>query len=292
MVKNDILEAIVTDDTPYRKNLEIPDSIGFGYEVEMGVTEENFDSICKNFSFPGWSRTTDPSIETLFGLELISPVYRNSKNTYKELKAISEYLSKYEKDFSWASFQLNIDNIFSNKEDMYNFLCFFAAYEDVLYHFCQGKDTHIRHNAFRFSNTIGKVMYKSKNYDEAFEKLHNRKDISLNLKKNYMSIPKIIEFRQPNGTDDCWLWQNYTNVFINSMLAIKNNKNIDYDKVRNYLKRFKKSTEGIPYDHILKVSKAFEFCDIIFQNDKDKLYFMKQYLNGLSDKKILQLKDE
>ena len=290
MLKNELLEAVVYDKTPYRKKLDIPDDIGVGYEIEMGVTEDNFSQICKNFSFPGWSRTTDPSIETLFGLELISPIYRNSKTTYKELKEISEYLKKYEKDFSWASFQVNVDNIFSNYEDMYKFLCFFAAYEDVLYHFCQGKDTHLRHNAFKFSNTIGQIMYNANNYEEAFEKLKNRKDLSISLKKNnYIKIPKVIEYRQPNGTDDSWLWQNYSNTFISMMMAIKQS-NIDYDKVRQYLKRFKRANAGIPYDHQLNVGKATEFIDTIFKNDKDKLYFMKQYLSGLSDKQILQLR--
>lgn len=291
MKRNELLERVVEDKTPYRKNLDIPEEIGFGYEVEMGVTEEDFSNICKNFKYSGWSRTTDPSIETLFGLELISPVYHNSKNTYNELKLISEYLKKYNKDFSWASFQLNIDNIFRDEESMYKFLCFFSAYEDILYHFSQGNDKYIRHNAFRFSNSIGRIIYKAKSYDEAFDKLKNRKDLSLNLKKHNNGIPKIIEFRQPNGTDDSWLWQNYTNTFIKLMLCVNKGK-YDEDKVKDYLKRFKRANVGIPNNHILNIDKTIEFCNTIFKSDKEKLYFMKQYLSGLSDNRILSLRNK
>ena len=75
--------------------------------------------------------------------------------------------------------------------------------------------------------------------------------------------------------------------FLNMINAVKY-KDIDYGKINIYLKRFDTSN----YNYLpksLMVEKAFEFANILFEDDIDKLYFMKQYLYNIDDKKILSL---
>ena len=100
----------------------------------------------------------------------------------------------------------------------------------------------------------------------------------------------VIEFRCPNGTLDPVILQNNINLFVKMFLASKSG-NIDVEVVEN---RFKKNTtdlelkegKGVYGDYenfydLIYIEQALEFADLIFDNNLDKVYFLRQYFKSL-----------
>lgn len=296
MQKKEILENIVSQEFPYRKMLNIPSSISFGYEVEMGINFDEIGDFFRKLETPfGWKHTRDDSFENTYGFEFMSKLYANfvyegRAAAFSEIKKASDYFSKLKADFSEAAFQVNVDSPLKSDEQKFNFLKFFAAYEDTLYQFSRGYDKKIRDCYILYAHTVGRKAISSEDIRIIIQDLSGKHfgEICLYaLRFKMIEGKNVIEFRQPNGTVDAWLWQNYTNTFLNTLLAF-NDGNIDFDKINNYLERFKNpDVEIVPTE--LNIDKALEFANTIFKEDIDKLYFMKQYLHQLPKEKILEL---
>ena len=96
-----------------------------------------------------------------------------------------------------------------------------------------------------------------------------------------------IEFRCPNGTLDATIWQNNVNLFT-KLLRYATSKDFDEDTINRRWEQIKdKFTDLRWYDEIY-LSQALELCDLIFDNNLDKVYFLKQYLKSFAtvDKRI------
>ena len=77
-----------------------------------------------------------------------------------------------------------------------------------------------------------------------------------------------IEFRCPNASLNPVIWQNNLNLFVN--LILKSKENLDLDEI---------SYQNRDYDGI-DLKQALEFCDLVFNNNLDKVYFLRQYLKS------------
>lgn len=103
-----------------------------------------------------------------------------------------------------------------------------------------------------------------------------------------------IEFRSPNGTFNPIIWQNNINLICKFLSSCSNNLNAYYDekiiqRATNVLNTKRKSK-------MLDIDGALELCDMIFDNNLDKVYFLRQYLkdykieNSTLKNKIFKLK--
>lgn len=282
MQEKEIIESVFQTKTPYRKELNIPKDIKFGFEIEAGVDSKTKTDMAKQFHNLDWKVHSECSIRTSDSIELCSPVFDNTKSTWKYLKKISLLLIDRKADFSEASFQVNVDNVLSDKSlmDLFKLI---AAYEDVIYSFSKGNDAYLRSVVCHFASSIGHLVYNSMHkYDEysGINKLYSNKRYMINIKKN-----DIIEFRTPNSTYNALLWQNYVNTFINMILTVKYKK-LDFDKIDSYIEKFK-NPYYVSYSYNnLYLDKALEFSNIVFDNDIDKLYFMKQYICSLPKREV------
>ena len=127
-------------------------------------------------------------------------------------------------------------------------------YEDILNRFFCGEYVNIRKNAKEYAD----------------------------LCKNYIIDKNTLEFRRPNGTLEEVIWQNNINVIIKLILAINSN-NFDIDYIINKLKTNKDriiNKYDSAYDHELNLEKALEFVDLFYDNNLDKINFLKQYIKG------------
>lgn len=294
MLTKEIIKSALYDETPYRMSLNIARDMGFGLEVEIGVPMEEtvFDRIA---TLPNELEIgTEKSIKDSIGIEIRTPVLYNNMKSWKMLKKVSDKLMEgNEYNFSECSLQVNIDN-YLDDDDMLIFLKLYAVYEKIIYGFSRGYDKYLRDTISEYADSLIPLMYDNiRYYGESVYTLKNlfyhRKSTAISLKKKgYLDCNvDIIEFRTPNGTNDAWLWQNYVNVFAN-LLRVAKNKAIDqvildYDFynalvpdvfVRSYEETFLKS--------------AIEFMNLVFDNDEDKVYFMKQYLYNTPKDKVLK----
>ena len=90
----------------------------------------------------------------------------------------------------------------------------------------------------------------------------------------------VVEIRNPLSTLDYIIWQNYVNFFVHLFLYCKSN-NFNED----ILDRRKCEIVDIAgdldsYDNIY-LDQALELSDLIFNNNIDKIYFLRQYLKGM-----------
>ena len=283
MTKKEILESVVSQKFPYRKTINIPKNIGFGYEIEMGLGLIDHAKIYNDFSKSKYEVAPESNMYNkthILGTEIVTPVFYNNEKSWKELKKLSDKLKTYKANFDYYSFQVNVDDNNGIYQNPLKFIKFFTAYEDIIYTISKGYDKDLRkgidiyaHSCLHGLNNID--LNDPKSIYMLNLQFYRNKFYALSLKN------KIIEFRTPNSTFDAWLWQNYANIFTNLLLSIQDDK-IDYDKIDKYLKN--------PIDrNVLNIDKAIELSNIIFSSDTDKLYLLKQYLYGISNNQILSL---
>lgn len=101
---------------------------------------------------------------------------------------------------------------------------------------------------------------------------------------NTMNINKVfekntIEFRSPNGSADEIVCQNNINALIKLII---NSKEID-EEFLNYKLKDRASVEKIYTYNEVYLKKALEFADLIFEDDIDKIYFLKQYIKDFKE---------
>ena len=96
---------------------------------------------------------------------------------------------------------------------------------------------------------------------------------------NDFAEDNTIEFRCPNGTLNPVVWQNNVNLFVN---LLKYSKDLSFDDdivQKRHLINLDKFLELKWYNEIY-LEQALELCDMIFNNNLDKIYFLKQYLKS------------
>ena len=108
---------------------------------------------------------------------------------------------------------------------------------------------------------------------------------------NKMTDGCTIELRVPNGTLDEIVWQNYINFFIKMILYCKS-KNFDDDILNRRYKSVYNLFGNLDSYSKIYLDQALEFCDMIFNNNLDKLYFLRQYIKSfeITDKPFIKAK--
>ena len=118
-----------------------------------------------------------------------------------------------------------------------------------------------------------------------FERIMYEKYSAFNLQNvefensNFFSSGNTIEFRCPNGTLNSVIWQNNVNFFTKLLLYCRSekfNNDIVFQRKRINSNEY---NSLIYYDEIF-LDQALELCDMIFDNNLDKLYFLRQYLKS------------
>ena len=305
----DLIVEIENYDLEYRKTLELDNNITFGIEIEYERMIRQLVTIYINNNFQDWHSKEDESLR--FGGEITSPIMRDEEHRWVELKKICNYLKKRKVITSFnAGGHIHIGS--QILEDDYNiwrkFLKIYAVYEDILFRFLYGEKVAGRKNLRQYAMPTSYLILKN------IEKINKAKSIpalrneipienryqSLNLTNvkfntevNTLIVKNTIEFRSPNSTIEEVIWQNNINTLV-KLLKASTSSNFDEEFID-----FKINNNEVPcpqkkytYDEV-KLKKALEFADLIFENNLDKVYFLKQYLkdfNTIEDKPLKQKK--
>ena len=161
------------------------------------------------------------------------------------------------------------------------FLKTYMLYEKELLEFFKGEEKEMRSSVDKYAKPIANILYKdldklndtfcfSDLYDEIFLKDRN---VAVNFKNIKRSVYKpypgsTIEFRSPNGTSKEIIWQNNINTAVKLFKAPVKGM-IDEEYLDYRLK------EELPTES--SYTNALELVDAIFDNNLDKIYFLKQY---------------
>ena len=278
----------------YRKKLGIDKKITFGFEVEVekangSKIEDEMDNLDINNN---WIVTDDASLD--HGVEINSPVLTDKKRTWEELKLVCDILNKYSEVGKTTGSHIHIGSqiLGDKKKNWLNLLKMWSVYENIIYRFLYGEYLTGRPKILTYaipSSTKFKILYKEfKDEKLDMKSIIHRLNTNVdrysavgfqNVDKKHLCEYKkynTIEFRVANGTINPIIWQNNLNMIINMLLYLKSSK-YDLDTIEK--RGLDTKSEYLLYDEIY-LDQALEFCDLIFENNYDKVYFLKEYLKG------------
>lgn len=299
----DLQDLITLIDKYYiklRKQLGIDQSITFGLELEL--EKAKVDKIQKKLNEKkldnSWKTKKDSTL--VRGIEINSPILRDSQIAWKDLEEVCSLARPLAKIGPNSSGHIHIgtQTIGSNKENWLNFIKIWSVYENVIYRFVYGEFLTGRPSISKYAKPIAKTLWQD--YEQlkkenasleaiistiSHERLQAINFLNVSQKNiNNFSNYNTIEFRCPNGSLNSVIWQNNVN-FLTKLLIYSKNSSFNDELVqeRHQLNLYKYVDLKL-YNEIY-LEQALELCDMVFTNNYDKIYFLKQYLKSFQESK-------
>ena len=291
----ELLVQIEKFDLEYRDTLSLPSDVTFGTEIEYEEIEIDIVDKFIDENYSSWYSDTDDSLNS--GGEIKSPILRDNLKSWNQLKSICDFL-KNEKanvdDMAGGHIHIGANTIGSNVGKWKKFIKAYIAYESIIFRFAYGDKVKPREKLKEYAPPIAGRLYEQLDKLNCAENIYDIKNIlyytdrfqAINFDNiSFSSIDSFgedntIEFKVPNGTIEEVIWQNNINAITKLMLAPSKNL-IDID----YLE-YKIKENGVLPEYrynIVDLQNALEFVDMIFDNNLDKIYFLKQYIKGFLD---------
>lgn len=290
-----------------RKSLGLNEDITFGLEIEFGdalipAIEIEMNNI---FGYDNWVMVPEDSFPN--GAEINSPILTDNEKIWIDLSNVCDIVNSnaYVTDSTSGHIHIGVQIFGNNPKYWRNFALLWATYENIIFRFLYGE--YISHRsvigkyatpvALDFINNLDRIEDRSKMINASYMfkvfdsgednvKLRRRKSINFtNVSKlqPYMydrcSKMNTVECRVANGTFNPIIWQNNVNLIVKLMLYCKSDK-FDEDVI---MKRMRQMVEEEIPSNIYRYSRiyndqAIEFADLVFDNNLDKIYFLRQYL--------------
>lgn len=315
--KEKLLELLKEYKISLRDKLNINPSHTFGIEIEYDGEFSKIDSLIKSINYEWlknerltktfWHHEEERSVP--HGGEVISPILIDSVETWNQIKDICNLLIKdgcHANNRTAAHIHFGTQIIGSDIYNWLKFLKLYATYENILFRFGYGEYERDRPNIISHSNPIAyNFLYTYKKYINAikapsFNELirsllftYKTDAITMNNMINggtSFKNGRTIEFRCPNGTLEPIIWQNNVNLFYHLLkYSTSNSFNEDIIDKRISLNRH---IGNLNYYNEIEVNQAIELSDLIFDNNLDKINFLRQYFKDFkSINKFIKTKE-
>lgn len=313
----------------YQNKINIPDN-KFGIEIEfagaiyidiehkldelLGYETRNIEQTKKieedKLKYKKWKLVNDASVQSNAfhrakkGGEINSPIMKNTKKYWEELKKVCTMLKKMEyiKITSRCSIHVHTEKIIYNEIEEYkNLLKLWILYEDIIYKFAYGEIDSPRETMLNFARPfcssfiinpveIINELENIETKEELIKLLKNERKQGLNLtnilqekNKEMKVIKPTIEVRTYNGTLNENLIQNIIR-FNQNLLNSAKIENFDKELIEYKIKNYQPFYYGETIKE--KPKKADEFSKLIFKDELDRLKFLKQYYKSYKEDDI------
>ena len=299
----------------YRDKLNIPERVLFGIEIEY--VDALFDEVIKKFfkfnkedktkyfSLPAfymffeeyltWNSVHEGTVQytddddNTYGGELTSPILCNNVDCFKALRKVCDLLNSIKgltTNFR-CGLHIHVDRtIYGNDAKTFiRLLKTWMIFENIIYKFASGESERLRALAQEYARPLNKQIFiqldrinkiEGDNFNEVITTFRKKYYgiTFFNVQQSYQSIKNTFEIRMFNGTTNPIIIQNDVNFIINFLLYIISD---DYDDeyIDYEVKKFK-PIEFIDFKKI-DIEHATKLADLIYKDDIDKIYFMKQY---------------
>ena len=283
---NQLLKLLRLYKINYRNSLNLDKKSTFGVEIEFeNINPSRVEEMINLYNIvneSNWKFKPERSI--INGYEVSSPILTDTKDSWIKLKDICSIIKNNGgKITDRASSHVHMgDQILDdNITNWLNFLKLYSAYENILYRFSYGEYECERASLYEYAHPIANEI---ENYLVSTEKPNIWSLIfffSSRYKIGGISVRKplmnTIEIRSANGTLNPIIWQNNIN-FYEHFLRYSTNPNFDVDRINYRMKNQEFSLESY---NIINIEEALELADLIFDNNLDKINFLRQYLKNL-----------
>lgn len=284
-------------DMEYRDNLSLPRIVRFGVELEYeGVPKDKTDEFIKNNKL-NWSSKIDETLKS--GGEIVSPKLIDEKKTWENLRAICEFLKRNNADTCHnAGLHVHVGaHILGENYAAWRKLAkLYVAYERVLMRFGYGDKLNARSSLWNYAKPVGLQLLNSidslsdnspHSLKSFFKQVYDSKTNAINLRSiEFMQfiVPfNTLEFRNFNSTTEHVVVQNDINTSCKLLMATTD-RNLDEDFLDYKIKKIQEAKltekEYLAQCGQILLREMAELVDLIFENNQDKVYFMKQYLKG------------
>ena len=282
-------ELLIDYKLEYRTTLNLKKTTTFGYELEF--ENADIENIRQYIYSKGkkWMLLFDTSLKN--GGEIPTPIFKDKRKTWTELKNLCEIISNYAiiNDNCRGHIHIGKQVLGESNKSLINFLKIWSTYEHIIYHFSYGENNKPREAIKEYAKPISHTFWQA--YNEYKDNLQAPKEEiirEVTIKRNVGASlryllsyerPDIstIEFRCPNGTFNPIIWQNNTNLFVKLLEYCKSpkyNSNIIETRHEERAKIY----SNLDNYNVLYLKDAIELSDLIFTNNLDKIYFLKQYI--------------
>lgn len=292
----------------FRQRLGFDIDYTFGFEIEFEKsfnTDEIINKINSSL-YKTWKYTFDASLKR--GGEIISPILNDVNSDWKSLRKVCQMISENAKIGKNCGGHIHIGSsiLQNNSINWLNFIKLWSAYENVIFRFSYGEYINARKNIQKYAMPIANDLY---NYYKKLIKLeglnlmmilpylNNQRNQAVNFQnvkvfaKFDNKIKNTIEFRCFNGTLEPTIWQNNLNLLL-SLLEYSKSSNFNNELIdERIIKNLNENIEFSKYDDIY-LDEALELCDLIFNNNFDKVYFLRQYLKSFEINRKYNIKTE
>lgn len=281
----------------YRGSLNLSEDVTFGVEIEYeDIKKDKIDSYISHH-INKWISKEDGSLRP--GGEINSPIMTDKVEYWKELKFICDYLSQERANMSCnAGGHIHIGaRLLGNDLAAWKlFLKLYMCYESVLFRFLYGDKLNGRNKILKYAYPAADILY---DHLDSIDSSYSMNDLAhslytdtryraLNLVNvNFNDLCELdgntIEFRSPNATSEAVIIQNNINA-IAKLCVTARDKVIDEEFLDYILKYEFYPFNGNEYLYsTINLKKVLEFVDLIFDNNLDKAYFLRQYLKNFQE---------
>lgn len=274
----------------YRKHINLDKYSSFGLEIEFKSMVNDIYLPDEFKEFRKWTLEKECFVD---GYEFISPILFDKDKTWRELDLVCSTISDYGKINSKCGAHIHIGTQVMGTKDVtwINFIKLWSIFEPIILKFTDGEYSFHRPFMDEYATIVREqFLYLYQRYleDGQFfvekfiqDSFCNRKSTAINF--NNVAYDKsfkknnTIEFRSPNGTLNKVVWQNNVNLLVKLLECCRRN-NFDSEYLEKlYLKKSKVYYFYNDYSKFY-IDLAIDFADIVFDNNLDKVYFLRQYL--------------
>lgn len=270
-----------------KKNVYIPNDIKCGVLKEI---RKDIEDVLENKSY---KVEEEHAID--MGGEITSPILRDSVITWYDIETVCNILKSYNADASRVSSHIHIcSNILGDDvRGWLNFIKIWSCYEDVINRFLYGELLTERSQLREYARPLARymmliynstdILLKDVDANDVLYSLTSHLDRNVSVNLINIDIPvdnenvegSTIEFRTPNGTINPIIWQNNVN-FLMKLLMYAKSFSFDSEIMKKYYQDDEWMCD-LNYYSKVHLKKALELADLIFDNNLDKIYFLRQY---------------
>lgn len=283
------LELLTDYSLEYRNTLNFKKTTTFGYEIEFENADIDIIRKYLNKKNRELFLLFDPSLKK--GAEIPTPILKDNKKSWKKIDNLCNFLQKHSeiKETCGGHIHVGKQVLGDSNKSLLNFLKLWSTYEHVIYYFSYGEDKKPREAIKEYAKPISNDFWQTYNQykdnllvpkEEIIKKVTITRNRGVSLKYLlFYERPEIdtVEFRCPNGTLNPITWQNNTNLFV-KLLEYSKTQSFDNTTIQLRHKKRQDIYSNLNKYNIIYLKDALELSDLIFTNNLDKIYFLKQYI--------------